>query len=689
MEGLACHHPRIAFSNSVPNNDIGGSGVMTCLLDLLAAYCQASCRTWAFVLFCALSGLLRTRASSRRETLKPSRGAQPRSSAKFAGLRPLGECARVTAPPLEWRSPLGHPRRRKGLRGFGISVKFWFWLLFLLRTPQLAWAAPEGLDTLLAVAAASSNSTAIPEHLPVARSEAFAGRALLGVQVLAPHYHTAYTEVPLTPTEGRSCVIRAAEAIAQTSFHRDFSVVVPCKPQLFDGFASVVAQPATGYVVVVLDLHAVQGNRFACVLPRSISDAALRAFVASPTQLEEEVDVVVGDEREPRPEQADMRLIAGDVISVLPRGHLPPLRLSLAELCGQRATWGASDQFPRPLLKAGICLIHGTRRFFVNQRQFPGQPPAEVAARTVGIRRDTPFLKIANDALDNVLLHGNICRGVACVVDIPGPGLTETAEPARDDNVCFFDVRPLGRKPVCHYQIGELRHIPTVLDHLGIYAPSGFKLVWDQALDDGFARVPTGRTITVSVVPIDPSAAAADDLPSDPQDPADDEDDSDDSEGSDDCLADSDADGDRGSLGPQQARDVPAAPASPRRPRSRSPRRYGGAGCSVGAFVLFLPFLLGTGFADKWAHIGHDEHCPTSGSCVFTSVDDGPGHSRGGNDTVPHECRALLATPASRPCVSLALVACCDGCPLAIGLSCPLQCAVALVPLWSPASPQG
>ena len=321
---------------------------------------------------------------------------------------------------------------------------------------------------------------------------------------------------------------------------------------------------ATGYVVVVLDLHAVQGNRFACVLPGSIGDMALRAFVTSLTQFEAEFDIVVGDEREPRPEQADIRLNAGDVISVLPRGHL-----SLAELCSQRETWGASDQFPRPLLKAGICLIHGTRRFFVNQRQFPGQPPAEVAARTVGIRRDTPFLKIANDALDNVLLHGNICRGVACVVDIPGPGTVGAAEPTRGDNVCFFDVRPLGQKPVCHYQIGELRHIPTVLDHLGVYAPSGFMLVWDQALDDGFARVPTGGTITVSVVPVDPSAEAADDLPSDPQDPADDEGDSDDSEGSDDCLADSDDDGDRGSSGPRQARGTPAAPASPRRPRSR------------------------------------------------------------------------------------------------------------------------
>ena len=130
--------------------------------------------------------------------------------------------------------------------------------------------------------------------------------------------------------------------------------------------------------------------------------------------------------------------------------------------------------------------------------------------------------------------------------------------------------------------------------------------------------LPTGGTITVSVVPIDPSAEAADDLLSDPQDPADDEDDSDDSEGSDDCLADSDDDGDRGSSGPHQARGTPAAPASPRRPRSRSPRRYGGAGCSVGAFVLILPLLLSTGFADKWARIGHAEHCPTSGSCVFT-----------------------------------------------------------------------
>ena len=39
------------------------------------------------------------------------------------------------------------------------------------------------------------------------------------------------------------------------------------------------------------------------------------------------------------------------------------------------------------------------------------------------------------------------------------------------------------------------------------------------------------------------------------------------------------------------------------------------------------------------------------------SVDDGPGHSRGGNDTILHECRALLAIPVAGPRVSLAFVA--------------------------------
>ena len=265
-------------------------------------------------------------------------------------------------------------------------------------------------------------------------------------------------------TDGVATLLQAAEPLAQRHFHRDFTVLVPCRPQLFSGYASVVAQPscvaATGKVVVILDLLALQGNRFACILPASIGEGVLREFVKSLTgQVLLDVDIFVGEEGTPRAAHTDLHIAAGDVVCFLPRGRRPPARASLQELCQSRHTWAASDQFPRPLQKAGICLIAGNHRYFVNRRQFPGQPPAEVAARTAGLSRNHPLLKVAHSALENVLLYGNTCKGVACVVDVPGEGSSAPGGPQHDHNICFFDVRPLGHKPVCHYQIGSIRHI--------------------------------------------------------------------------------------------------------------------------------------------------------------------------------------------------------------------------------------
>ena len=197
------------------------------------------------------------------------------------------------------------------------------------------------------------------------------------------------------------------------------------------------------------------------------------------------------------PDEA-VQLVSGQVITAMPPGILPHLWGTFEDLMAQPDLWGPSDQFPRPLARAGICLLHEGRRFFVNRRFYPGQPANEAAAQCAGLTPSTSIMRVARSpALDNVAMHGNDCKGVACVVGVPPPP-TPADSADRGDNVLFFDLRPLLQRPIYHYQIGQTRHWPTVLSSLGVYAPRGMQLQIEGASHtDGFVNTPSGHTIVV------------------------------------------------------------------------------------------------------------------------------------------------------------------------------------------------
>ena len=77
-------------------------------------------------------------------------------------------------------------------------------------------------------------------------------------------------------------------------------------------------------------------------------------------------------------------------------------------------------------------------------------------------------------------------------------------ETITSDNVCFYDLRPNGGKPIHHSQLGSTRHVSTVLASLGVRASAGYVLECDAATSDGFATTASGATVTVWPVPVDP-----------------------------------------------------------------------------------------------------------------------------------------------------------------------------------------
>ena len=394
----------------------------------------------------------------------------------------------------------------------------------------------------------------------------------LGLQILAPHYQTIHLQVDAENVEGPEDVLAAASQEAVRQLHEDLGDVAPCDPQLFVDYASVVAVPAYLYardqVVVVVDLLQLGAQRFACVLPSCATYREVTHFFRTLAGSDcPDFALFLGRGGNPHNEGENLQLGNGTVIFAVPLGKRPHHGGRFVDLVAAPELWGPADQYPRPLAKPGMCLLCGLVRYFVNKRHYPGQPPGEVAAWTAGLDPANITLRIAQPpGLQNVSLHGQTCKGVACILPFATP-----AEGERDDNICFFDLRPIGHKPMHHFQVGAVRHIPTILDSFGVQAAGAYKFEWDvPGTREGFATVSSGGTVTVRAVRVTARADAGpvppdhgDDDPNGPPPPDDEDDDSD--RDPDDCADDSSA----------------HSSGSNWRPRSRSPRRYGAAGCTA------------------------------------------------------------------------------------------------------------
>ena len=317
----------------------------------------------------------------------------------------------------------------------GALQRFWLWLFLVFALPRQVWAAPVYLGDLQEMAAVSagrhspeaSTSLAVEslEECPV-DSGAVQQKAL-GLQILAPHYQTIHLRNDAENVEGPEDVLAAASQEAARQLHEDLGDVAPCDPQLFVDYASVVAVPAYLYardqVVVVVDLLQLGAQRFACVLPSCATYREVTHFFRTLAGSDcPDFALFLGRGGNPHNEGENLQLGNGTVIFAVPLGKRPHHGGCFVDLVAAPELWGPADQYPRPLAKPGMCLLCGLVRYFVNKRHYPGQPPGEVAAWTAGLDPANITLRIAQPpGLQNVSLHGQTCKGVACILPFATP----------------------------------------------------------------------------------------------------------------------------------------------------------------------------------------------------------------------------------------------------------------------------
>ena len=431
-------------------------------------------------------------------------------------LLPSGHCAVNKRPPLPWSQegcqPLPQPRRATPVSRSRACL--YLWSLLMMNLPVLITAMPTpGIPhatareaSELTEGAAHTFDHLLPSQWPdVLPMPPPAATQTLGLQVLAPNYQPLYMQIPIRPDHEEGDILVLAAMEASEGYHFSFNQITPALPQPIDGYATVVASTLgmalIDQAVVILDLLRASGNRFAVALPTPLAYGDLLGYIR-PLCDPVDLSLFVGQSLTPHPVGQDLVLADGLVIQALPHGCRPAARRTFAALLQAPGTWGAADQFPRPLLKAGICLLSEGRRFFLNKREYPGQPCEETAANCIGCPPGRMQLKVARpDAFANLSMHGHPCKGLACGLPIPPAPLGD-----REDNIAFFDLRPLGLKPLSHFQVGRVRHVHTVLRSLDVSPPQGYTLRDDDhRVEQGFVTTETGACLTVSLALRSPS----------------------------------------------------------------------------------------------------------------------------------------------------------------------------------------
>ena len=274
--------------------------------------------------------------------------------------------------------------------------------------------------------------------------------SLLGVVLFAPHYQTEYMSIYVHQTEGPWSVFERVRHLSTAIPTNLLTCLAFVDPLPFDGVAAFVAYSeavhASGYVAVILDLAGCGGNLFATTLPRSFSCAQFFAFVRPLIgAAQDPVVLFVGRSTTPHDTQEDLSLEHGQRLTVVYSPAIPVQQQTYEKLFDPPRHWLDPDAIPRPVISSGVCLLHRDQRFYIGRRAFPGQSPQAAAAHCIHTTEDQVTIGVAKrPQIADLCLHGERCKCVAAVVDIPPPLPVPPARRARTDFFLFLDLRPLG-----------------------------------------------------------------------------------------------------------------------------------------------------------------------------------------------------------------------------------------------------
>ena len=516
-------------------------------------------------------------------------------------LLPVAGVGRPSLPPLRWSSHLGQ-RKRKVCQGRGFPGLCWLFL-YWLHIPHCVWAVPGGPPaaaalTGLAVAyvgVSSAQGGDIEPDEPGHDLRASPGSSSaevewhdgdLPVHLAIPHYQPLYGETRVARGEMPDAFLMRVRGMFPGEPLELFDCISPVEPvpqqgATFVAYSSVL--DSLDMAAVLIDLTACGGTQFAAVLPHQLGQEAWRTYLVPTLCGIVEFDCYVGMEHRPHDGIGDVVLQHGALVVVGPRGfERPPARryeifLHLPEL------WSACVGAPTVRDKPAFCLMFGDERWILRKREFPRMGLHSAAAACVALPEEETTIAVAHrPPVEDLCVHAEHCCALAAILNRPPPLPVPPARAHRPDTFIFLDARPFGVRPNFVYQEEDTWELEDLLRAVGIVIPPGFAVSVTGGVQRG-SRVIAQNGDTVRLCPV--SLRSDDSVEGD--------------ESSESSSGDSSAD--EPDDGPDGDDRVPAPRRNRQvvRPRSRSPRRLGFAGCTA----------AGSRFADGGLAFKCDQVC--------------------------------------------------------------------------------
>ena len=520
------------YADSVPNNYIGGSGVVTChRLRVNDGNCQASGSVfpdsfnaflWRILDFCAtpawglvlhlrlvlltvlVGTLIRQSLPARRSARCPFKQAS--AAVPMQVLLPLSGFSPAYA------RPCGHSKGRPRSRGSPTRCKIrrGWWGKFVESClvvariccavwgpgclPACVWAVPAGLPQ--AVQVLERTSAVLPEAWPISADTRDPAELTALYSTFQPDVSNRVQCRDTPPDRTQHCVLYQA---GHPAYYFLAYVEIPCSreafiasagemcmpeqthcslrettPQLADGVATLVSVPywtdTSDKTVVILDFTFWGGPVFAVLEWRYTTKVSFAAQARMHASAQ--WDVFHRDQGSPIGDQQHVFAQAGDVFTFLPTGASPTRRPPFAQMLQSRSLWNHSPHFiPR---EAQSSKWYAMRMHVTRTPQYAGGSRDEaqtVAAEAFHSAADELFFAYPkpNSTLYDLVHEGFLMRGILAATPANSTG-------RRFGAILCVDPRQIGLTPFFLEWSGSHIHPGQLVEHLGFAVPHGYRL---------------------------------------------------------------------------------------------------------------------------------------------------------------------------------------------------------------------
>ncbi|CAE7942823.1 unnamed protein product, partial [Symbiodinium necroappetens] len=299
-------------------------------------------------------------------------------------------------------------------------------------------------------------------------------------------------------------VLREVQAMRLPDVRQYFPRLLDVRPQPCASFAVLLG--ITGipgpFCDVVFDCRAVGGFVFAGHADAEANRAELLAIAGFAHRLD--ADVWVPSSRGPLQDRQPARLDFGDLVSIAPRGILPPRFAPLAEMLRRPEDWNTRAEIPFAS-DPGLWLLTDEGPCYHPLPAGAGRIPRDVLAESLGYDRERlvavpPYPQ----------LRGLCIRGVAAsAVLVATQCLPHSTDAEPRASVIIVDLRPLQLGVTWRLAYRGIFSLQRFAEDLDYPCPEGFQLTAEGAplipsRPGVVLRVVEGSRITVACVPIPP-----------------------------------------------------------------------------------------------------------------------------------------------------------------------------------------